>query len=165
LLAGGEFPPEIGQHFNMVPTDLNTTKLPKGLRQRLLVDPDGIFKGEDGGLAKTLQVLMLDLNQNHTPEYLVWDPSSYTGGSMIHIFASADLDFKPIGAIQGEYYLAKPVNGYYQIVYTARAGAETYERRLTTFQRDGYKDTRAAEFRLGDGDKLTFIKDLPTDDH
>ena len=92
---------------------------------------------------------------------MVWDPASYTGGSVIHLFASADSGFKPIGGIQGEFYLAKAVNGYYQIVYTARAGGETYERRLATYKNGGYIDTRAAEVRFDNNDNIVYTKDLP----
>ena len=161
FLIGADFPPKIDADFHLDPTDLTPAELPKGLRQRLLDDPDGIFKGEDGKLAKTLQVLMLDLNEDKEPEYMVWDPASYTGGSVIHLFSSADSGFKPIGAIQGEYYLAKAVNGYYQIVYTARAGGGTYERRLATYKNGAYMDTHAAEFRFDDNDNIVYKKDLP----
>lgn len=163
LLIGADFPPKVDADFNLDPTGLTPSQLPKGLQERLLDDPDGIFKGEDGKLAEPLRVLMVDLNENNEPEYMVWDPASYTGGSVIHIFSSEDSGFTPIGAVQGEFYLAKAVNGFYQIVYTARAGGETYERRLATFKSGRYKDTRVAEFRFDDNDNIVYTKDLPAD--
>jgi hypothetical protein len=158
--AADRFPEPVKTDFASVPADTEVSALPEGLRKRLAGDADRLFIGEDGKLATMLEVLACDLNGDGEKEYFVGDPASYTGGRMFHIFGSAKTDFAPIGAVQNEFYFAKPVDNYYQIVTTARAGGDSYERRLETFGKGAYRTTRAAEYRSMEGGELEFVKEL-----
>ncbi len=165
--AGDKFPAEVDPGFKLDPVETSTAKLPPALRQRLIDNPDGFFNGPDGKLVKKVDVLECDLNADQETDYLVWDPNFYTGGSVVYLFGSESSGFESLGSTQENFYFAKPVNDYFQIVSTARAGAESYERRLLVYEGNGkgYVEKRVAAFRFDENDTLIFVKDLSVDEN
>ena len=81
----------------------------------------------------------------------------------MHIFAADGEGYREIGGVQGEFYTAAPVNGYAQLVNTARGGPDSYERVLWVFEDGAYAEKKRAEYRLDDDGNFVFVQDLRTE--
>jgi hypothetical protein len=158
--AGGGVPDPVLTGNDVALAETPTALLPARLREILEKNEDGLFLDENGQLRKTLRALTLDLNDDGESEYFVADPASYTGGDVIHIFASDGDEYREIGGVQGEFYTAAPENGHAQLVDTARGGPNSYVRTLWTYEDGTYKEQKKAEYEEDDNGNLVFVQEL-----
>jgi hypothetical protein len=101
-----------------------------------------------------LRVIRADLDGDGHDDYFVEEPASYTGGSIYWIFSSEEEGCRPLGQVQGWFYLAPAVKGWAQIVADARAGGGEFVRKLFVFRDGEYRVQRAATYRESDGGEV-----------
>lgn len=155
-MSADPFPAEIKGAPALEPKEVKTAGLPKSLQGGLVKAE--VFVDGGGKLLEAVEVISLDLNADKDAEFLVIDPAFYTGGSVIHLFSAESDGCKTLGAIQGEFYLAEPVDGYVRIVSTARSCGDVYERRLAVFKDWAYQDVKTAEYQMKENGDLVFKK-------
>lgn len=158
--AADGFPKPVMSGNDVALAECPTGLLPTGLRKQLQANEDNLFTDENGELRKTYEALTLDLNGYGESEYFVADPASYTGGPVIHIFGGEADGYRPLGAVQGEFYTAASVNGYVQLVDIARGGPGSYVRTLYVFEDGVYAPKKQAEYELDDAGGYVFVRDL-----
>jgi hypothetical protein len=153
------FPAAVVSADQLTPAEVKTSALPAAVVA--WVRNEETFQGEDGKLRASLQVIRADLDDDGHADYLVQEPESYTGGSIYWIFSSERDGCRPLGRVQGWFYLAEPVNGHAQIVADARAGGGEFVRTLFVFKDGEYREQRAATYRETDDGEVYLREEKP----
>jgi hypothetical protein len=131
-----------------------TATLPKGLREALL-SFDEFTQGTEK-LPQTLEVIRIDLNTDGAPEYFVWSPSGYSGGTVRLIFQRSKNGYRDIAYIQGGFQLSERYNGFYRIECWAHAGGGELTRTLERYERGRYRLVRIEDYT--DDDEPRFVR-------